>query len=68
MELTKALGGALGKPTFMPALPGFVLRLVMGEFGSVLLDGQKVLPKRLLDTGFQFNFPKIKKALHDLIG
>jgi NAD dependent epimerase/dehydratase family enzyme len=52
----------------MPAVPGFMIRMVMGEFGSVLLEGQKVLPKRLLDTGFLFKFPKIKKALGDLLG
>jgi hypothetical protein len=68
MELTKALGEALGKPTFLPAVPGFMIRMIMGEFGSVLLEGQKVLPKRLLDTGFQFKFPKIKRALQDLLG
>jgi uncharacterized protein (TIGR01777 family) len=68
MELTKALGEALGKPTFLPAVPGFMIRMIMGEFGSVLLEGQKVFPKRLLDTGFQFKFPKIKRALQDLLG
>jgi NAD dependent epimerase/dehydratase family enzyme len=68
MDLTRALGEVLGKPTFMPAVPGFMIRMVMGEFGSVLLEGQKVLPKRLLDTGFRFKFPKIKKALGDLLG
>jgi uncharacterized protein (TIGR01777 family) len=68
IDLTRALGEVLGKPTFMPAVPGFMIRMVMGEFGSVLLEGQKVLPKRLLDTGFLFKFPKIKKALGDLLG
>ena len=68
MDLIKTLGEVLGKPTFMPAVPGFVLRMIMGEFGSVLLEGQKVLPSRLLDTGFRFKFPKIKKALQDLLG
>jgi uncharacterized protein (TIGR01777 family) len=68
MELTKTLGDVLGKPTFLPAVPGFMLRIIMGEFGSVLLEGQKVLPKRLLDVGFRFKFPKIRKALQDLLG
>ena len=67
MDLTRALGEVLGKPTFMPAVPGFMIRMVMGEFGSVLLEGQRVLPKRLLDAGFRFKFPKIKKALRDLL-
>jgi len=66
-DLTRGLGEALGKPTFMPAVPGFILRMIMGEFGSVLLEGQRVLPKKLLDAGFQFSFPKIRKALHDLL-
>ena len=67
MDLTRALGEVLGKPTFMPAVPGFMIRMVMGEFGSVLLEGQKVLPKRLMDADFRFKFPKIKKALKDLV-
>jgi hypothetical protein len=67
MDLTRALGEVLGKPTFMPAVPGFMLRMVMGEFGSVLLEGQRVLPKRLLDTGFRFSFPEIEKALQHLL-
>jgi NAD dependent epimerase/dehydratase family enzyme len=41
---------------------------MMGEFGSVLLEGQKVMPKRLLDLGFPFRFPRIEAALQDLLG
>lgn len=66
-ELTKALGKALGKPTLMPAVPAFVMKIVMGEFGSSLVKGQKVFPKRLLEGGFPFAFPELKGALDDLI-
>jgi hypothetical protein len=66
-EFTEALGKALGMPTFMPSVPGFLIRLTMGEFGSVLLNGQKVLPKRLIDLGFDFRFSNIKEALGDLL-
>jgi uncharacterized protein (TIGR01777 family) len=66
-EFTKALGEALGKPTFMPAVPGFMIKMIMGEFGSVLLNGQKVLPNRLLSMGFQFSYPDIRKALNALL-
>jgi len=66
-EMTRALGEILGKPTFMPAVPGFVIKMIMGEFGSVLLKGEKVLPKRLLNMGFRFSFPEIRKALQDLL-
>jgi hypothetical protein len=67
-ELTKMLGEALGKPTFMPAVPGFVMSAVLGEFGSVLLKGQRVAPKKLLEAGFRFSFPDLRSALKDLLG
>lgn len=66
-EFTEILGKTLGKPTFMPAVPGFLVKLTLGEFGSVLLNGQKVLPKRLMDMGFGFQFSNIKEALEDLL-
>ena len=65
-ELAKALGRALHRPGFMPA-PEFMVRLVLGEFADTLLTGQQVLPKRLLDAGFQFKFPTIEAALTDLL-
>ena len=67
-ELTHVLGEVLGKPTFMPAVPGFVMSLILGEFGSVLLKGQRVVPKKLLDAGFRFSFPDLRSALKDLLG
>ena len=67
-EMTKILGEVLKKPTFMPSVPGFVLGAVLGEFGSVLLKGQKVLPRKLLDAGFTFRFPDLRAALEDLLG
>ena len=66
--LTKALAHAMGKPTFMPAVPGFMVKIMMGEFGAVLLEGQKVMPKRLLALGYPFRFPRIETALQDLLG
>lgn len=67
-ELTKALGKALGKPTLLPAVPGFVVKMMKGEFGTVLLNGQRVVPKKLLDAGFRFRFPTMDEALADLVG
>lgn len=66
-EFTKALGSTLGKPTFLPAVPGLVLRMIKGEFGTVLLKGQRVIPKKLIDAGFCFRFPALKDALDDLL-
>jgi len=65
-ELGKAIGRTLHRPSFMPA-PGFMIKLILGEFGSVLLEGQRVIPRRLLDAGFQFQYPVIDEALKDII-
>ncbi|HKI47922.1 MAG TPA: TIGR01777 family oxidoreductase [Desulfobacteria bacterium] len=65
--LTKALGTVLDKPTFMPSVPGFVIRMVKGEFGNVLLKGQRVMPEKVLNAGFQFQYPNISGALRNLL-
>jgi uncharacterized protein (TIGR01777 family) len=66
-DLAKALGTALNRPSFMPA-PGFMIKLVLGEFGSVILEGQRVIPNRLLESGFVFKYPDIGKALANIAG
>ena len=64
---TKALGKALHRPTFLPSVPGFLLKIIKGEFGNVLLKGQRVVPKYLFDAGFDFKFPRIDDALQNLL-
>ena len=64
--LAKALGKALHRPSFMPA-PAFMIKLVLGEFGSIILEGQRVLPRRLLKQGFTFKYPDIDKALQSIL-
>jgi uncharacterized protein (TIGR01777 family) len=66
-DLAKALGRALHRPSFIPA-PAFMVKLVLGEFGSVILEGQRVIPKRLLENGFIFQYPDIEKALQNIVG
>jgi len=65
-ELAKALGRVLSRPSFLTT-PGFILKLVMGEFGSVLLEGQKVIPSKLMEHGFTFRYPDIAQALQEVI-
>ena len=66
-EFTKALGRALSRPAFLPA-PGFALKLVFGEMAQdLLLDGQKVLPRRLEQAGYKFQHPGLDEALQDVI-
>ena len=67
-EFTETLGKVLGVPTFLPPVPGFMLRLIKGEFGGVILKGQRVLPRRLLAEGFHFRYPTLKEALTEILG
>jgi len=64
--LTSALAHALHRPALM-RVPSFVLKLQLGEGAEVLLKGQRVLPKRLLESGFTFKFAEIEKAIKDLV-
>jgi len=65
-DLAKAIGKTLHRPSFMRA-PAFMVRLLLGEFGSVILKGQRVVPRRLLDSGFVFQYPEIDKALASVV-
>lgn len=66
-ELSKALGRALGRPAALP-VPGKVLDLMYGsEFGAVLRGGQRVVPRRALDLGYEFRHRQIDEALADLL-
>ncbi len=66
-DFSKALGRALGRPAMVP-VPGFVLDLKFGgEFGAVLKGGQRVIPKRTLELGYEFKHPDLDEALKDLV-
>jgi NAD dependent epimerase/dehydratase family enzyme len=45
-----------------------MVKLVLGEFGSVILQGQRVIPRKLLDNEFVFQYPDIEKALQGIVG
>jgi hypothetical protein len=63
---SKALGKALGRPAVVP-IPGFTVDLMYGkEFGQVLRGGQRVMPRRALDLGYEFRHPDLDEALEDL--
>jgi uncharacterized protein (TIGR01777 family) len=66
-EFTRALGRALRRPAAF-AVPGFALKLALGELSGVLLGGQRVQPGRLLDLGHQYAFPQLEGALGDVVG
>ncbi len=66
-DFSKAIGRAIGRPAIVP-VPGFVLDLKFGgEFGKVLRGGQRVMPRRALDLGYEFQHPELNEALADLL-
>jgi len=66
-ELARLIGRAMGRPAFFP-VPGFAMRLAFGEVSDVVLKGQRAVPRRLLDLGFEFQFPTAEAALKNLLG
>lgn len=65
-QFAKALGKALHRPSSFPA-PAFFLRLAMGDMADeLLLSGVKIVPERLFQAGFRFQFEHLKDALKDI--
>ncbi len=60
------LGKALGRPSIFP-VPGFVLKAVLGEFGEILLTGQRCIPERALTAGYTFKYPALDEALKSIL-
>ena len=61
-EFAKVIGEVMGRPSFMPA-PGFALRTALGEMSTMVLKGQRVLPKKLEEAGFTFTYPEAREAI-----
>ena len=62
-EMSEILGRVMGKPTFLPPVSSFFVKMMLGELGEVLLNGQRVIPEKLLQHGFVFQFPTMEGAL-----
>lgn len=65
-ELCHVLGEVLHRPSWLP-VPEFALELMLGDGAKVVLEGQKVLPKRTLSTNFNYQYPTIKPALEEIV-
>jgi len=65
-EFAKTLGSVLNRPVIF-RLPEWTLKLFMGEMGESLVYSQRVIPEKLLKSGFEFDFPHIRKALIHLL-
>jgi uncharacterized protein (TIGR01777 family) len=65
-DLAKIIGKVMHRPAFAPA-PSFVFKMMFGEMSTVLLNGQRAVPQRLLDLGYIFKFPGAREALAHLL-
>lgn len=65
-EFVRDLGRVMGRPSLMPT-PSFALQLLFGEMSTVLLDGQRAVPSRLQEAGYEFMYPEAVAALRDLL-
>jgi uncharacterized protein (TIGR01777 family) len=66
-ELSRALGHVLKRPAVLP-VPAFALKLLYGEMAQIVITGQRVVPSRLNQLGYEFRHPDLEAALRDVLG
>ena len=64
-EFGRTLASVLDRPFWLP-VPAFALKILLGEMSTVVLDGQRAMPKRLLESGYRFKYEKLHSALVNL--
>ncbi|MGZ4266377.1 MAG: TIGR01777 family oxidoreductase [Solirubrobacteraceae bacterium] len=65
-ELSKTLGRVLHRPAVLP-VPGLALKALYGEMATIVLTGQRAVPARLGDLGYEFRHPQLEPALRDVL-
>jgi uncharacterized protein (TIGR01777 family) len=65
-EFSSSLGKVLGRPAFFP-VPALALKLALGEFGDVLLTGQRVISEKAVKAGYQFKYTDVNEALKAIL-
>ena len=65
-EFSAILAAAMHRPNWLP-VPPFSLRLALGKVAEVITTGQRVVPKALSETGFEFRYARLEKAMGQLI-
>ncbi len=65
-DFCKAMGKAISRPSWAP-VPGFALKLLLGEVATMLTNGQRMIPKKALETGYKFKFTDCETAIRDLV-
>ncbi len=66
-ELSRALGHVLGRPAVLP-VPGLAVKLLYGDMAEMVTTGQRAIPAKLRELGYEFHHPDIEPALRDVLG
>jgi len=67
-QLTQAIAKQLHKPLWLPNVPTFFLKFLLGEMSTIVLGSTKVSAQKIEDAGFKFKYPVIKEALAEIYG
>lgn len=66
-QMIKGIGKAINRPVFLPPVPGFLVKAVLGDMAAVVTEGSRVSNEKLLEAGFEFRFAELQPALNDLL-
>lgn len=66
-DLTKAIAQRLNKKLWLPKVPPFALKIILGDMATIVLESQKVSPNKIINEGYTFKYPEIKEALEALL-
>lgn len=66
-ELTYRISKKLNKSIWLPAVPKFILKIMLGQMSIIATEGSKVSSEKISKTGFEFDYPNIEDALNDLL-
>jgi uncharacterized protein len=67
-EFMKNIAGVIGLPVFLPPVPSFLVRAVLGEMSDVVLKGSRVSSEKIIKSGYNFLFPDVNEALKNVLG
>ncbi len=65
-DLSQTLGQVMNRPSWLP-VPAFAIEALLGDGAIVVLEGQQVLPKRTVETGFEYKYPNLQSALRQIL-
>lgn len=66
-DLMRSLAQELGKPFWFPAVPSFIMKIMLGKMSEILLEGSRISSEKIRSAGFNFQFPELRDAIEDLL-